>query len=340
MNKVSQQQASVYQSIGLLPAQLEQGWQQTAEADWPVGYKNFRNVVICGMGGSNIGYDLVRHVLGDQIKVPIILRPDYTLPGFVNKQTLVVLASYSGNTAEVLSCANEVKQKKLKGYVLSGGGKLAALHKQGVPGLIWGDNFNPSKQPRWGLGYSIGAFLQVLKKAKLVSLADKKFLQANQTLADDQAIAKLGKAVAGKALLLVGAEHLIGNAHILANQVNETAKQLAWWLTLPDLNHHWLEALQVPRAVIKQYLQVIFLNSSNYSEEIQKRIRLTQNILSRQKVAWAEMTVTGDSLLHDSFSTLQSGSYLCYHISVANKVDPIAIPWVDEFKKALSSKAT
>jgi glucose/mannose-6-phosphate isomerase len=61
------------------------------------------NVVVLGMGGSAIGGDLVRSLMGDQLEVPIKVSRGYRLPKFVDASTLVIARSYSGNTEETLS---------------------------------------------------------------------------------------------------------------------------------------------------------------------------------------------------------------------------------------------
>ena len=50
------------------------------------------NIVIAGMGGSGIGGDLVKAVVGAQFPCPIIVHRGYTLPAFVTSQTLFIAA--------------------------------------------------------------------------------------------------------------------------------------------------------------------------------------------------------------------------------------------------------
>lgn len=69
------------------------------------------NIVICGMGGSGIGGKLVSQWIVDDVKVPVVLLNDYDLPAFVNKNTLVIGSSYSGNTEETLEAIEEAKQR-------------------------------------------------------------------------------------------------------------------------------------------------------------------------------------------------------------------------------------
>ncbi len=119
------------------------------------------------------------------------------------------------------------------------------------------------------------------------------------------------------------------------NQLNETANNMATWLALPELNHHFLEAFSFPKGLARQKLVVLFLNSAKYSTKIEKRVKITKKVLDKKGVKWLDLFSDQKNQLSDSLSTLQRASFLCYHVSVANKVDPIAIPTVDFFKKEM-----
>ena len=59
--------------------------------------KKYKNIIICGMGGSAIGADFVKTVLYKDIKLPIHVNRTYDFPSWVNKKdTLVIICSYSG----------------------------------------------------------------------------------------------------------------------------------------------------------------------------------------------------------------------------------------------------
>ena len=48
------------------------------------------NIIICGLGGSGIGAKIVANWIQDEIKIPVSLSNEYTLPAFANKNTLVI----------------------------------------------------------------------------------------------------------------------------------------------------------------------------------------------------------------------------------------------------------
>ena len=55
------------------------------------------------MGGSAIGADLARGVIGDRARRPLVTSRDYAPPSWVGEDTLVLCSSYSGETEETLA---------------------------------------------------------------------------------------------------------------------------------------------------------------------------------------------------------------------------------------------
>jgi glucose/mannose-6-phosphate isomerase len=93
----------VAKSIELLPAQMKQVLEDVSLIKVPLEHRNIKQVVVNGMGGSIINFRLVKAALSDQIKLPITLTSGYQVPASVDKNTLYLLSSYSGNSEEVLS---------------------------------------------------------------------------------------------------------------------------------------------------------------------------------------------------------------------------------------------
>ena len=84
-------------------------------------------VLICGMGGSAIGGDLVLAAL-PELAVPAAVVRGYRLPAWIGPATLVVAASYSGDTEETLACATQALGAARAPVVcVASGGRLAAF---------------------------------------------------------------------------------------------------------------------------------------------------------------------------------------------------------------------
>ena len=61
------------------------------------------NIVANGLGGSAIGGDFARSYTTYEIAVPTFVNRNYSLPSFVNSNTISIISSYSGNTEETNS---------------------------------------------------------------------------------------------------------------------------------------------------------------------------------------------------------------------------------------------
>ena len=61
-------------------------------------------LIVCGMGGSAIGGDLAAAALGDRATRPLAVVRGYALESWTVPDSLVLAASYSGNTEETLAC--------------------------------------------------------------------------------------------------------------------------------------------------------------------------------------------------------------------------------------------
>jgi len=343
-------------SIELLPAQINQAYQEAGKINLPKNYSQINKIVTCGMGGSQLGVDFIKHLFGAQIAVPIIQVRGYDFPEFVDDKTLIILISYSGNTEETISnfqfpisnqfLKSNFQNPRRKYIIITHGGKLAEIadrHK--IPAYIFKPVNNPSGQPRMGTGYTIGALLSVLKRLNLINIKDNQIttlfnLQLPITLPHWQA----GKFQINSKLIIsnlknkipviVASEFLQGVAHIMANQINESAKQLALYYFIPELNHHLLEGLTLPKSNQKN-LSFLFLYSKNYHLRNQKRYKITQEVLKKQKINYQQIEFKGDKT-NQALRVLIFGSYLSYELSKLNKVNSNQVPWVDYFKKRLS----
>jgi len=310
----------------------------------PVSYKKVKNVVVAGMGGSALPIRIIKSVYRSALKVPVEILNDYHLPGFVNKDTLVILSSYSGSTEEVLAVAKEAQKKKAKIVAIASGSNLAEMVKKGMPGLIFTTLNNLCGQPRMGLGYAIIGQLLIFSRVGLINISNKdlyevvKVVEKYNKLYGVNTKENLAKRTAvllkNRMMLIMAAEHLVGNAHAAANQMNENGKRLAVPFSLPELNHHLLEGMKFPTSNERGILTVIF-NSNLYDARVLKRVAITRIILTQNNIAQVEYMLAEGKPLLQAFEALVFSSYLSYYSAILEGVDPTPILYVDFFKKQL-----
>jgi len=324
------------ESIKLLPQQIRQTWEDTEKLEFNQEYKNLEQIVISGMGGSIYNYYFLESVFKDELNKPLIKVNNYGLPTFVNEKTLFIASSYSGTTEEVIFNLKQALNKKAKCVVFSAGGGLLEIAKtEKIPYYHFEPKYNPSGQPRMGQGYMLFGALGILANlGYLKKPIDLTFLNEIGKLTDKlHGYAKeLANKLLNQELFFVAADHLSGNAHILRNQTNETAKLYANYNLVPELNHHLMEGLKHPDNRNRIF---VFLNSQLYQKRNQQRLNLTKEVIKKNGYQVLEFATFGNSKLAQFVEVLIWGGYLTYELGKSYQEDPNQIPWVDYFKNRL-----
>lgn len=328
---------NVYGSVLALPDQLKHAWDQAQKTVVSQDYKQINKLVMCGMGGSLLGARIIESVLGPELKYPLTLVNGYHLPAWVDEQTLVIASSYSGSTEETLANARQALAQKARLMVIAAGGELLALAKsERLPYYQILPKFNPCRQPRMAIGYSVVGELVLCQKAGLISLNRTmidRAVEAMQTVKPNAAAA-LAQKLADKQIILTAAEHLTGPVHTVKNQINENAKHLAHRYDLPELNHHLMEGLAWPKTNPATTV-FWFVDSGLYSSRIRQRLKLTAEVVRQNRLQGLSLKVGAPTKLAQAFELIQFGAYLGFYLSQLHRLDPADIPWVDYFKSRL-----
>lgn len=336
-------------SIELLYSQIRQVLEESRLIKVPREYSKVKNVVINGMGASNLGADIFKAVFSDKIKVPVNIVPGYEIPAYVSENTLYIISSYSGNTEEPLSVYSEVKKRGAKIMAITSGNSShleKIIMKDNVPGYIFKADKNPSGVPRMGLGYSVFGMAVMLAKTGLFAIDVKEIEQIitdlelwdhelrPQIKTRNNTAKKLAEKLHNRQIVVVGAEFLQGNLRTLRNQICETGKTFAGYLTLPELNHYAMEGLGNPGSN-KKNLAFFFIDSSLYHPRVQKRSELTKEVVKKNGIKYVECRLKGRSKLEQAFELLQLGSWVTFYLAMLNNENPAKNPWVDWFKERL-----
>lgn len=339
----------VKQTIQKYPEQLKQAWEEVKSIHLPDDYKNVQNIVFSGMGGSALGARVVDALAYDQLQIPLEIFNDYHLPSYADNRSLVVVCSYSGTTEETLSDLNDkAVSKGAKVFGITTDGDLTKeLRAKNIPSYVFNPKANPSEQPRMGIGYMAGAVLALLSNLNFIEFKDEEIYTAikvmqeagkhfgDETSAENTAF-NLSQKLKGKMPILVASEHLVGSAYTIKNQFNESAKTFSALFELPELNHHLMEGLAHPEQNT-EFLHFVFFNSHLYDSRVQKRYPLTQEVVTKNGIEHSMFSPTSLDKLSQAFEVLVFGSFVVYYLTKSYGIDPVAIPWVDYFKKQLKN---
>lgn len=314
----------------------------------PDGFKDVSDVIIAGMGGSIFGGLTVKEgYSSEKLFLPITLISDYNLPEYADEKTLVICTSYSGNTEETLSIFEEASSRGCRIYGLTSGGKLAEYIREEDDrtfGYIFSNKYNPSSVPRVGMGYTIGGTIGILanlglldvKISEIEDLATYINLFVNKIASEEVLISQISLKIFDKVPIIIGAEHTNAATHIWRNFYNETAKSLAFNLSIPDMNHHFLDGLSYP-SKLKDTHVFVFTNSTLYNERIKKRIDITRSIVKRADIDEFSITLHGKTRIKEIFELIIIGSFISLNIAEQNGENPSSNEKVDQLKLALDN---
>lgn len=296
-------------------------------------------IVICAMGGSALAGDIVKRFA----TVPVFVHRNYGLPSFVDEMTLLIAVSYSGNTAETLSALNAGLKRRATVLCLSSGGVLKEIaQRESIPYL----QIPAEYQPRAAVGYLSLSLINLLSQIGLVAGVDRldclpdelKQTAAHCNPARDIAenpAKELAAKLAGKIPLIYGTQD---NTEVVAlrwkAQINENAKQPAFWNVFPELNHNEIEGLLKSDLLPNQEI-LLLRNDYDRTENI-ARIEIIKALFTNYGRSCTEINASGETEIGQIFSQIYLGDYVSVYLALLNEVDPTPVPLIEEFKQLLA----
>lgn len=328
-----------------LPRQLREVWRKSSEFALPADFANVDKVIICGMGGSAIGAELLRNFASDLTRPIIFVHRDYDLPAFTDSRTLVIASSYSGNTEETLSNFTQAMDKDCPKIAITTGGRLKDMAvARGIPVFT----IDYVSQPRAALGYSFIPLLAVLSK---LGFMEDKAAQVEETIQTLETLSgKLGEDIPtsgnpakqlaqrlfGNLIVIYGAEMLSPVAQRWKGQFNENSKSWAFYETLSELNHNSVVGYEFPREMAdKTY--VILLRSPSLHPRILARYQITGEILEKRGIKYEIIDSQGESKLARMMSLVFIGDWTSYYLAMLNQADPTPVEIIAYLKERLGS---
>lgn len=335
----------VLASAGELPEQMLQAWKEVGAMKLP-SYKP-TSVVISGMGGSGLGPRILQSSFGSRVGVPIIVSNGYSLPGHVNKKTLVVSVSYSGNTEETFDAYKDGVLRDAQMVVITAGGALGERAKHdGVPVYRFKPLHNPCGQPRMGVGYPIGAIAALFRRFRLSNFIAGEITNAAEharrtwklfrfeTPYADNPAKQLASRLENTIPLLLGSRFIGGAIHTGVNLLHENSKHFSLFHRLPEVNHHFLEALSFP-SKISRMLYAVFFDTPLAKPMVRQRMMITRDIFTKQGLKNEVWRLRGKDSLSTSLELVMLMSAASVYLAILHRLNPVEIPWVDYFKKHL-----
>jgi glucose/mannose-6-phosphate isomerase len=337
----------MYNRIFDFPEQLEDamrissGWKVHAEE-----FTDIRNIVVVGMGGSAIGGDLVRSYLSGQLLVPMQVCRNYSVPEYVDDESLVIVSSYSGNTEETLAALDDALNRKAMIVALTTGGMVGEVAKlNDIPCA----QLPPGIQPRAALGYSFVPLLLCLEKVGLIKgMEDElkkviKHLSALRSIyiednpLEQNKAKNLADRILGKMAIIYSGPSLTDVVAVRwKGQLCENSKNMAFANQFPEMNHNELVAFCELIMPYKDELVVFMLRDKDDHPKVQRRMEIVKSIIEAQEIETVFVDSAGETPLERMFSLVQLGDFISYYLAVINDIDPTPVEAIETLKKQLA----
>ncbi len=284
-------------------------------------------VVVCGMGGSALGAEIVKSYLGERI--PFFIVRDYVIPAWLNKNTLVFVISYSGNTEETLSCYAEAKKRQCTIVCITSGGKLRDLAlRENVPVI----EMPRGMMPRDSLGYQSIPMLNVLTNSGIIPATNELNSLARMLRQDvREKASQIAERMVNKIPLIYSSQRMMCYGKIWKAKINENAKVQVFANVFPELNHNEMVGFT---NTLGEYYMVIIEDEGDH-ERVKKRMAITKEFMQERGISVLLLKVTGKNRLARIFSTILLGSFVGYYLALEYQIDPTPIIMVEEFKKRM-----
>lgn len=305
-------------------------------------YSRVENIVICGLGGSAISGDLLRNYLSKDIKIPFFVNRNYTLPEFVNSNTLVILSSYSGNTEETLNSFNEAIKRKSKLICVTSGGELFELSKKySIPVIIVPGGY----QPRCAVAFSFLPLLIFFQKtglidlkidfAELINYIEIKTALYKQFDLNNPAFS-IANELLSKLIIIYSTSDLLESVNMRwRTQINENAKSLAYGNLIPEMNHNEIVGWEKNSDLLKRLIIIILQDVDDFSRN-KMRMELVYNILKPIAGNILKVSSDGKNKIERIFDLIHLGDWVSYHLAILNNSDPTPVEIINFLKSKLA----
>ncbi|MGE5372292.1 MAG: bifunctional phosphoglucose/phosphomannose isomerase [Solirubrobacterales bacterium] len=326
-----------------LPDQIEYGLKQSYAAVHDPD-RQIDKVLIIGMGGSAIGGEMIRCCAMESCPVPVMVVRDYRIPAYVDRNTLVIAVSYSGNTEETLTAYTTAVKRGARVAAVTTGGKLHAFcHRNGVPCFLVPGGL----PPRAANGFLLSAIACILD--------DMGFLCGMRTdLAETVGILRemreelipsfdlFHNRAFQIARALQGNLPVIWSSGIAAEvagmrwkgQINENGKAPAYHNCFPELDHNEIAGFVKPDTVLEQ-MTIVVLEDGTESEQIKKRIKATLDIIGHRVKSVCQVQASGKSRMARLYSLCYLGDFVSYYLACLYGVEPEPVEAIERLKAQL-----
>lgn len=301
--------------------------------------KPIKKVAFVGMGGSGIAGRIIKTLLDKQSAIATFIIDGPEVPAAIDADTLVIVASYSGNTWETLDALEVLNKRFVPTIVLANGGEaLQIAEMKNLPFII----MPKALSPRSSLGYSLGILMGVFNKLSLFNGAAivhqwiehahlylPKYSQQQHfntflTMAAEEEMFHIWGVSGDSAACMYRAQ----------TQFNENAKVQAVFSAIPELCHNLL----VGFSNCNKKPLVVMASTSFLRPHLEFAVEAIGEILIQKGVHLYKIPVLGNTLEDQLFDMILWADFASYYLGLMKGVDVVSVKIIEQLKQTHKQK--
>ena len=156
--------------------------------------------------------------------------------------------------------------------------------------------------------------------------------------AEDSLAKRLARSLLGTTPVIAGAGLTTPIAYRWKTQINENAKQPAFFNELPELDHNELVGWEGAGALNPPArFAAVFLDDSDAHPRVKERMALTERLIAPYAAASFHLETRGETTIERVISLVLLGDLVSIYLAALRGVDPGPVRAIEQLKAALAA---
>jgi len=297
--------------------------------------KDIDHIVFAGMGGSGTISDIFSSILS-KTNIHVSIVKGYLLPKTVDKNTLVICTSVSGNTKETLSILENYKNSQAKFASFSSGGMMEEFCKKNT---IKHYKIEKIHSPRASFLSFLYSTLNVLEEIIPINRSEIKesidFLNQTKNKIDSKNLNTKNEALnlaewIDKIPIIYYPWGLQSAAIRFKNSMQENAKKHVSFEDVIEASHNGIVSWEIPSIV-----QPILMQGKDDHYKTHERWKIIKEFFLEKEINYKEIFSVDGNILSKLVCLIYTLDMTSIYNAVIGKIDPSPVHPIDFIKNRL-----
>jgi glucose/mannose-6-phosphate isomerase len=300
-----------------------------------VDFKNINHIIFAGMGGSGAIGDLFASILS-KTKIHVSVVKGYLLPKTVDKNTLIITISVSGNTIETLTVLDSAKNLNCNIIGFSSGGKMEQYCKKNKLNFKKIDLIHSPRTSFLKFSFSIlnilKSILPIEKNHVLETINELEKVRNNissQNLLDSNSALDLANFISGIPLMYYP-HGLQSSAIRFKSSMQENAKSHAIIEDIVEASHNGIVAWEK-----LSNIQPILLQGYDDYIKTKDRFEIIKEFFDKNNIKYKEIISSPGNILTKIVTLTYLLDYASLYCAIISGIDPSPVSSINFIKERI-----